>query len=265
MTIDGLPEGGLSVMALARVCQMAIRELTGATWPDFDAIVSAFDRLPAPASYAEATMAAGIAVVFTNQVFDRVHRRIHGSAAPNCSFEPPPLSTALITPETPTAWNPGDAMRQWVLACARLLRQTHRQDLVGHARRRLDDPRAAPAISALARELGCGRRTLEDRFFKETGMTIWEYRDCARVAMAIELRASSTDKIETIARAVGWKSKKGLYGAFRRFGVTPRAARRISRDEAAAIATKVRSTVPAQRRTSRRPTTMRLGSSRAAH
>ena len=65
----------------------------------------------------------------------------------------------------------------------------------------------------------------------------WEFRGVAKTAAAAIERLRDTDwKVETVARQVGWKSKKDLYRALNRFaGLTPAAVRTLPHHEVDAI------------------------------
>jgi transcriptional regulator GlxA family with amidase domain len=92
------------------------------------------------------------------------------------------------------------------------------------------------SVRGLARGLGCSVAVLERRF-REVGDSPAGYRQRVRVAAAIRLLQSSEAKVETVARSVGWKSKKELYKALAKLALmTPTAARRLTLADASALA-----------------------------
>ena len=65
-------------------------------------------------------------------------------------------------------------------------------------------------------------RRLQAIFVKLTGQTILDYLTTRRVDLAIDLLRASDDKVETIARVVGWTSRKDLNRALlKHTGKTP--------------------------------------------
>jgi AraC-like DNA-binding protein len=88
--------------------------------------------------------------------------------------------------------------------------------LASRAASLLRDRFAEPwTIGRLAHELGTNRFRLTSEFKATMGVGIHRYLVRCRVPAAEDcIRAG--DKIETAARAVGFRSKKTLYGAYRR-------------------------------------------------
>jgi len=81
----------------------------------------------------------------------------------------------------------------------------------------------------LARAVGRNRSQIEHEFSREFSTTIHEFLTVQRLTAARHLLATTTDKVQTIADAVGYKSKKAFYTAFERaVGVTPGEFRRDS-------------------------------------
>jgi AraC-like DNA-binding protein len=82
-------------------------------------------------------------------------------------------------------------------------------------------------VERVARELRVDARVLRREFRALTTMSVLEYQTRRRVEIAARLLATSEDKVQTVARAVGWASRKDLNRAFARFlGVTPTTIRK---------------------------------------
>jgi AraC-like DNA-binding protein len=98
--------------------------------------------------------------------------------------------------------------------------------LAVRAARILGDRHAEPwTIPLLARELGTNRFRLTTEFREALGVTVHQYLVQCRVEAAERL-IQAGEKIEAAAYAVGFRSKKTLYSAFRKCrGTLPTAAR----------------------------------------
>ena len=89
------------------------------------------------------------------------------------------------------------------------------------AERLRKDPALDLSLEELARQAGVGRRTLERRFLRETGMTLGRWRQQARLLHALRLLAAG-DLATRVALEVGYESPSAFIAAFRRaFGTTP--------------------------------------------
>lgn len=86
----------------------------------------------------------------------------------------------------------------------------------------LDGARGArTGSSALASEQGLSLRSLERRFFAETGVSIGRWRARARMQKALQ-RLSSGASVKETAAALGYSSPSAFVAAFRRtFGASP--------------------------------------------
>jgi AraC-like DNA-binding protein len=243
MMYEDSAESAVSLNALVRSCQLLVGDaLNWEDWPDFAAIAQRFADVPDASSYAEAVTAVGLVVQFTHRLGENMHHRVHADErTAGCPFHPPNCSLAAQVPvDWPCAWNAGQVMQGWLFAYERAFTGAHRHDIVQRAKRRLQSCDVGLTVKGLARELGCSVAVLQRRFAKETGETLTRYRQRLRAVAAIELLRSSDAKIETIARAVGWKSKKELYKALAKFAqMTPAAVRRLSPSDASALAARI--------------------------
>jgi AraC-like DNA-binding protein len=84
----------------------------------------------------------------------------------------------------------------------------------------------------LARQSGCHSRRLQLIFRGAYGLSIREYQTRRQVLCAARLLATSDEKVDAIARLVGFQSRKNFYGAFHRLvGLTPSSLRHWSSAE----------------------------------
>jgi AraC-like DNA-binding protein len=90
------------------------------------------------------------------------------------------------------------------------------------AERVLADPADDRTVSALARECGASRRTLERLFATETGMSIGRWRTRARLVEAVR-RLAAGESATAVAAAVGYSTPSAFGAAFRaELGTSPR-------------------------------------------
>jgi AraC-like DNA-binding protein len=226
--------------ALAGACQLVAGDVLRLTvWPDFPALVHRFAQIPDPSSYAEAVMEIGLVMQFTQRLGDHLHRHAHGEDRGNsCLFRPPTLSIEVeVSVDRPSAWNAGQAVQAWLVAYEAAFIGAHRNDLVLHAKRRMQIDRYTLTIGAVAREIGCSVAVLQRRFAENCGETLSGYRQRMRAAAALELLHASDAKVETVARMVGRKSKKDLYKVLARLTkMSPAAIRALPPADAFVLA-----------------------------
>src|SRR5262249_53120599 len=91
----------------------------------------------------------------------------------------------------------------------------------GIALRLRDEPADNSPVDAIARRAGASRRTLERIFRKETGMSLGEWRQQARLLHAMRLLAGG-EPVTSTAFEVGYESTSAFIAAFSRvLGTTP--------------------------------------------
>lgn len=84
-----------------------------------------------------------------------------------------------------------------------------------------EEPGAANLMRKVERTVGASRRTLERCFVKETRLSLWRWKQRARLVAALELLASGR-AVTSIALDVGYSSPSAFITAFRReLGCTP--------------------------------------------
>jgi AraC-like DNA-binding protein len=82
-------------------------------------------------------------------------------------------------------------------------------------------------VEELAREVGCSRSVLAERFTDYLGQPPIQYLSAWRLALSADLLRSGTASVARIAEQVGYESEAAFSRAFRReFGVAPTAWRR---------------------------------------
>ena len=78
------------------------------------------------------------------------------------------------------------------------------------------------SVKHVARSVGVSVRRLQRDFLLLTGQSIQDYVTRLRLDAAIVLLTTADDKVEWIARSVGWASRKNLNRALAlRYGLTP--------------------------------------------
>jgi AraC-like DNA-binding protein len=81
-------------------------------------------------------------------------------------------------------------------------------------------------ITVMSRSLGCSRAQLTRAFRSSLAVSVHEYLTEIRARHAIHALRSSTEKVEAVARMVGYRSKKDLYRTIRAMtGLTPKRLR----------------------------------------
>jgi AraC-like DNA-binding protein len=99
-----------------------------------------------------------------------------------------------------------------------LPRDTRAQEVASRLR---DEPSDSSSVDTIARRAGASRRTLERIFRKETGMSLGEWRQQARLLHAMRLLAHGAPVTST-ALEVGYESTSAFIAAFSRvLGTTP--------------------------------------------
>ncbi len=118
---------------------------------------------------------------------------------------------------------PKRALLDWADAYARGFGAAHPLHQAMELRRYLDRHFAEPAgLRTLADGRGVPVRRLQAEFASLTGMTIQRYVRKRRLDAAIALLTGTSEKVEWIAKTVGWSSRKNLNRALaRHHGVTP--------------------------------------------
>lgn len=167
-----------------------------------------------------------------------LHRRVHvGERQGACSFVP----AAFLEPY----WTDGTAdPRRDLQSCVNAFVPAFLKQHPPCAARRAaailrKRYREHWSAAALAECVAIGRITLVREFHAEFHLSIAAYQRMLRVATACE--QLGTNNVEAVALDVGYKSKKNLYHALEKVtGLTPRAFRALSGQEASALTERLR-------------------------
>jgi AraC-like DNA-binding protein len=96
------------------------------------------------------------------------------------------------------------------------------------------DPAGDAPVDRLARDAGAARRTIERRFRAETGMSVGQWRQRARLVAALRLLAAG-DPVSRVAVAVGYSTPSAFGAMFaRQMGTSP--GRYFAAENAAGLA-----------------------------
>ena len=118
---------------------------------------------------------------------------------------------------------PRRAFLDWAEAYSTGFGAAHPLHMAMELRRYLDRHFAEPAgLRTLADRRGVSVRRLQAEFATLTGMTMQRYVRKRRLDAAVALLTGTSEKVEWIARTVGWSSRKNLNRALaRHHGLTP--------------------------------------------
>jgi AraC-like DNA-binding protein len=190
-------------------------------------LLSAFEQqLPHATSATERTILRAMLIEVALRWGHADHWAYHADF-PDADCADDPSSIAM------TVWHDasGDAQatfRAWAEAFVANMERVHPRYRAIELRRELDADFAKPlSLTRLARERRVTTRCLQRDFEELTGITIQEYVTERRLDAAVELLKNTTDKVEWIANAVGWSSRKNFNRALaRRRRLSPSSARR---------------------------------------
>ena len=137
-----------------------------------------------------------------------------------CGFSP---GEVAIEAWRDGARHPKEAFAHWAGLYTSAFERAHPLHYAAELRRRIDADYSRPLfLNRVAAELHVSIRRLQRDFKALTGVGVQEYLIQRRVTAACELLRTTEDKVETIAHAVGWSSRKNLNRALARHGgLTP--------------------------------------------
>ena len=143
-----------------------------------------------------------------------------------------------------TAWpdrDPREAFAAWLEAFLVQFDREHPRSPAARAAGLVRlDPVRPWRMQELAERLNISPRTLHRQFRRQFGVRIPEYVQLVRASRAIALFETAT-KVEAIAWEVGYRSKKDLYAALRRWvGATPAELRALTDEERRWLAERLR-------------------------
>ena len=217
------------VLGLARACQLAAltvhRDL--GMMSTLRMCADHLVRVPAPTSCAEAIVAATVLRRFTDQLGHQLHAWMHEKPE-HCSFDPMITPLDAYVELAPKAnWRAATVFEEWQDRFVSAIAQAHQSTLTARARALIARTiEKNLSVALIARELACSVGVLERRFEDDWGEGPLDYRTRMRVIAAVRLLRETTEKVDWIARRVGWKSRKDLNRALAVFtSMTPTAIR----------------------------------------
>jgi AraC-like DNA-binding protein len=185
-------------------------------------------QVPAAASANENVVLRGMLVELSLRWGHADHWAYHAEFTDaECTDDPAAMAMAVWR-ESPA--NAKTAFRQWADAYIEQLERIHPRCRAVELRRDLDADFARPlSIAALAKMRGISTHCLQRDFQELTGVTIQDYVTERRLDAAVGLLTNTPDKVEWIAKVVGWSSRKNLNRALARRGVSPTRIRAAQR------------------------------------
>lgn len=202
---------------LVSACQVTVGKVCD--WsepPDAEIFLEPFREISLPRSPAEGVMVHSILSTLVNGLGTRLHRNFHlrdGKAWSRCDFKNPGLVAAAM--HESLTLSALSVLEGWLNEYRQEFDRAH-ASLPRKARQHLQRYYAeAITVSSLASVFNVEPRTLQRAFHRATGFHVKEYHLRLRVANALPLLCRG-DKVEAVARIVGWRSKKDLYRAIAR-------------------------------------------------
>lgn len=186
-------------------------------------------RFPRPSSTAEMRLKKALLLDLALHLGQKLHHRFHSAhhtAMPRCGF----VAAGLLEAWVSDAGNGGaTAFRRWAARYVLEFQAAHPQVVADGAAHYIREHYRTPiSVPTMARHLRCSPASMQRRFKQATGLTLREYQSDLRAREALRLLHRRHDlTIETVARDVGYRSKKGLYRVVEeRTGRTPLEFRR---------------------------------------
>lgn len=168
--------------------------------------------LPAPEHPVEHLMLDGLLLQCAFRFGAAVHAGVHRKRTLRCAFSPAPL--------VERAWAAGaangrEAFAVWARIFCDEFSRTHPTSIAQQAallvRERFSE---RWRVDVLARRCHATPSRLRQEFREEFGMSIREYQQVVRMMRGLE--RVITEKVEAVAYAVGYRSKKNFYRAFQK-------------------------------------------------
>jgi AraC-like DNA-binding protein len=212
----------------ARVARL-LADLCIADLTDIPALLGRFiDEIEAPPDRMHGAMLAVSTLQVIRAVVERAHTRhpVNGCTCYAAACEP--VGRLALHAETDT----GVVFRTWIERFLEHLTIEHPPKPAHSAAALMREcPPYAWTLKELARHVALRPVRLSVQFESDFGMRPGAYLHLVRVARALPLFETSA-KVEAIAWEAGYRSKKDLYGALRRWvGVSPTELRGVSPEE----------------------------------
>lgn len=183
----------------------------------FVAVIQVGERLPSPETHIECLLLRGVLFEYACRWNTLAHVTSREPSALDCGCG---LVRALQDFGSGCE-DPRPAFERWIRSFVTVFARKHPPSLAIRAARiiRQEFDRAT-TLNALSRQLGVNPQQLGRQFRDEFGISIPAYKRAVRIVEGI--RQLSTTKVDAVALAVGYKSKKNFYRAFRALtGLTP--------------------------------------------
>ncbi len=186
------------------------------------------DRLPPPASAAEALILQNQLRLTTRSA----ERQLHGSLHlwfPELRCSGAPVGTLRID-----EYEPAFALLEWSVNYLAALDLGHHWPAAVRAASVLRRNLARPSLdaTALGRQLGCSRSHLVRSFRRIFGLSMQAYRARVRLRRGVRELREPASNVDAVARELGYRSTKNLYEALSRVaGMTPSGIRALGEAE----------------------------------
>jgi AraC-like DNA-binding protein len=213
-------------------CQTFREDLAPRRTRSVRSLLASFERdLPDPKPRAEHAVLRAM-LVETSLRWGHADHWAYHAEFPDAECADDPAALALTIWHRPPA-DAKAAFRTWADTYLETMERVHPRYRASELRRDLDADFAQPlSITRLARSRGVSVRCLQRDFEELTGRTIQDYVRERRLDAAIGMLTTTSDKVEWIANASGWSSRKNLNRALMRCrGTTPSALRTRGRVE----------------------------------
>jgi len=189
---------------------------------------TAIETIGSPAGAAERVALRSLLLEFALRGAVQIHTRVHHASAASCPFR----AEATVLPffKGFAGVDPRGAFLSWLDSYFEALAVAHppsdAQRVANIIRR---DHRKSLSTFTIARELGMAPVSVRLAFRTEFDLSIRKYLERIRIASAMRiLEHGRTQKVESVAKEVGYQSKKNFYQAFQRnAGMTPAKFRRL--------------------------------------
>lgn len=189
-------------------------------------------RIPIPVRPTERQLLRGLLLEFAFRWSTRLHASAHAGQPAGCEFHGTTFLEDFLNDRTRDA---RASFAAWIDRFFAEFLRAHPPSTAMRAARRLHQryARLVP-LPALARECHTTPVRLAREFRHQFGMSIPQYQRTLRLVEALD--RVRHDKVEAVARRVGYRSTKNFYRAFRELtGMTPTGFRRLSTERAEVV------------------------------
>ena len=207
--------------------------LVGSTvWDQESRLIKTVQKLPKPVTVADRMWLRGVLWESATRLGAAAHLRLHQDREAPCGLKSESL---VVRSFSETLGDPREAFKRWTRSFFEELRRVHPPSSVelvaGMIRERCDRPLD---IANLAAKVHLTPATLRRAFCSAYGRTPKKYHSELRMLRALERIGS--EKVESLAFEMGYRSKKNFYRMFKKLtGLTPSAFRQLPRHDQGAL------------------------------